>query len=221
MRYLLYIILIFFSSISAYCQNGQDNEMNLDILATYGNMLQEDCIKEDISKTVFFMIPERYKSSFYIRVFDPDCGGMNDNLNGLWETNTIFEVFGGDGCICKSDTNELILKRISKSGTLLSSELFGDESLIDNTWFSFGPFKPEQGEAIGAHTGKFFKIVIEGRTGDDCNLYALFLSNSDEENIAIDGARQYYDIDKIILSENIAPESVENEFSISAEPIND
>lgn len=117
--------------------------------------------------------------------------------------------------------SEVNLKLNSKTGTLLSSELFGDESLIDNSWYTFGPFKPEQGETIDACSGRFFKIVVEGRTGDDGNSYALFLSDSDEENLAINGASLFQDIDKIVLQESATPKPAAKEFSISAEPIDE
>ena len=71
--------------------------------ATFGNMVEDEpdpCIQ---SQTIFFVVPEAYKSEFYFRVFDPDCGGAYDQPNGLWETNTVFEVYGGEGCISEFD----------------------------------------------------------------------------------------------------------------------
>ena len=53
--------------------------------------------------------PKDYTKPFYIRVFDPDCGGENDEIQGEFNTKTKFSVYGG---------KESILKKMKSRGVL-------------------------------------------------------------------------------------------------------
>ena len=52
---------------------------------------------DDFYQIFFFSIPKDYTKPFYIRVFDPDCGGENDEIQGEFNTKTKFSVYGGKG----------------------------------------------------------------------------------------------------------------------------
>jgi len=181
-----------------YAQNGEER---IDYLATFGNMSGLSCVDNDFSQTIFIALPANYSGNIYFRVFDPDCGGMLDMPAGHWETNTIFEIYGGEGSISDKDARSTDATGNYKSGTLLTHGLFARENQVDETWVSFGPFHAKQGEIIDEYPGyTFFKMIVEGRTGDDINIYSLFISSSDNENIAIDHA-SFFDYERTVLRE--------------------
>src|SRR5664279_2236010 len=94
------------------------------------------------SQRFFFLIPKEYKKPVYIRVFDPECGGAIDELNGVWDTQTEFSVYGGKGCWSEPDAQDPEPKGKYKSGNLLASKIFADEAKYDQKWYTFGPFNP-------------------------------------------------------------------------------
>jgi len=157
--------------------------------ATFGNMVEDEpdpCIQ---SQTIFFVVPEAYKSEFYFRVFDPDCGGAYDQPTGLWETNTVFEVYGGKKTISEMDARRAEPIGDYKSGKVLHRALFACESEVDGKWVSFGPFTVEMGEKLNDYPGYvFFKLIVEGRTGNDGNVYALTVSSHNNANREISNA---------------------------------
>ncbi|MDA3822015.1 MAG: hypothetical protein PF450_05300 [Bacteroidales bacterium] len=236
MRQISFLIILFcYSSLSVKGQSV------VSLLATYGNMSGKECIDDDFSQTIFFVVPESFSEDFYLRIFDPDCGGEYDLSNGLWETNTIFEIFGGLGCVSEFDARQIQPQGNYKSGIVLDRALFAKESIIDGTWISFGPFKTDQGERLDEYPGyTFFKTIVEGRTGDDTNLYSLFVSSTTESNVAISNViffeyeRTYLDGQKIsvnrfdteMLSDNelalpveLATIHVDSDYNIIVEPI--
>jgi len=214
--FFLFYIFITACSIS-FSQSGSDNEKRSDFLITYGNMAKQECGDEGICQTIFIVIPEQHTSSFYVRIFDPDCGGKNDNSNGLWETNTEFEFYGGKGCIHMHLKDGQEINSHTDQGTLLQKELYADEPVIDNSWVTFGPFTAEQGEKLEAYSGRFFKLIVEGKTGNDCNHYAVALSSSDCENRELVGAVLYQE--EIAFSADL--ENGKYNFSVVAEPLDE
>jgi hypothetical protein len=234
------VLLIIVLSFNLFSVQGQSDA---PLLATFGNMSGIECIDDDFSQTVFFVVPESFSENFYLRILDPDCGGKYDLPNGLWETNTIFEIFGGYGCVSESDARKIQPEGNYKSGIVLDRAIFAKESVVDGTWISFGPFQSSQGEKLDEYPGyTFFKTIVEGRTGDDANLYSLFVSSDPESNAAISNVvffeyeRTYLDGQKIsvnrfdaeLLSDNevplpveLAPILIDPDFAIIAEPLDE
>lgn len=169
--------------------NAQESALKNCCLVTFGNMSKGDCIDDDFSQTIFFAIPDSSTGEFYIRVLDPDCGGEMDKACGLWETNTIFEIYGGTGCLSDNDSRLTDPVGNYKAGILLSKAIFARESLLDGKWYSFGPFKIKSGEQIKNYPGyHFFKAIVESHTGDDANVYTFFISSKPDENVQISDA---------------------------------
>jgi hypothetical protein len=217
MRFLLSFIMLIAAYSTCLAQSVPDDGLNIDFLITYGNMAKEDCREEEKSQTLFIVIPEQGTEIFYVRVFDPDCGGENDNCNGLFETNTEFGIYGGNGCVNLHMEGDEEINTHSDQGTLLQEELFADEPVIDNSWVTFGPFTAQQGEKLEAYSGRFFKLIVEGKTGNDCNHYAVVLSSSGQENTALDGASLY--MDENTLSADL--QDGKYSYSVVAEPIDE
>lgn len=199
MRYILIGFLVFFFCGKSFSQTDPGNSDQTDsLLTTYGNMTTQENTRSNCSRTIFFILPENLEGAFYVRIYDPDCGGAHDDSNGLWETNTEFEVFGG-----------------KDYGTLLEEQLFAAEPLIDGTWVSFGPFTVDQGEKLEEYNARFFKMNVGGKTGNDRNQFAVFLSNSDRVNEPVAGASLY--CDAFAMNEDL--KGGKYNYSVSAEPV--
>ncbi len=78
-----------------------------------------------------------------------------------------------------------------KSGNLLASRVFGNEARYDNNYYAFGPFNPTEGDYNEKWKSYIFKIVCEGITGDDGNLYRYFLSRDANSDLPIEGANAF------------------------------
>jgi len=170
---------------------GRDE--NITFLVTFGKEGETSWGDDDFYQVFFFAIPREYNQQFYIRIFDPDVGGEHDEIQGDFNTRTLFSVYGGQGV--DPDRNEeskgLANGLNYKGGNLLASRVFGDEPRYDNKYFSFGPFNPTAGDFNTKWNSYIFKIVCEGIRGDDGNLYRYFLSRDPENNVPIEGANAF------------------------------
>src|SRR6266540_2567923 len=112
---------------------------NIPQLMTFGPKAEKSW-GDDLYPQIFFLfVPESYKGSVYIRVFDPDTGGQLDEINGLWDTQCTFTVYGGKGAYTNPDAREIEPKGNYKSGNLLGSKIFAADAKYDMKWYSFGP----------------------------------------------------------------------------------
>ncbi len=146
---------------------------------------------DDFSQTFFFAIPKDYKDPFYIRVYDPDIGGKTDELNNFWNTRMVYSIYGGKGCYTNPEANGISPTGNYKSGTLLATRTFGMDNKLDERWFTFGPFNPADGEYYPKFLSNIFKIICDGVTGDDGNLYRYAISRRPDANVPIDGANAF------------------------------
>ena len=176
---------------------------NIPALITFGKDGDKAWGDDDFLQIIFFSVPETYKSPIYIRVFDPDVGGTFDEQKGEWNTRTTFSVYGGEGACSNEDARRIKRDGNYKSGTLLASRTYGNDARYDGKWVTFGPFNPTAGELLSAYDGYVFKVVVEGISGDDGNLYKLFLSTESEQNRAIEGAFAFYFKYKFRLNDNV------------------
>lgn len=186
-------LLIINLLLSSYCfgQQVPAPEENIPFLVTFGNAAKTSFGDDDFCQVFFFTIPEDNKKPIYIRIFDPENGGENDERMGRFDSKTKFSVYGGKGCITNKDSRSTQPVGQFKSGNLLSTKTFGVDPKYDNNWYTFGPFNPLEGELSSIYGGYVFKIIAEGISGDDGNLYKYFLSSSSSSNIAIEGANSF------------------------------
>jgi len=189
------IILFFLFGIQATTVSSQPvpgKDENIPFLVTFGKQGQTSWGDDDFYQVFFFTIPRDFTQQFYIRIFDPDCGGEHDEIQGDFNSKTLFSVYGGKGV--DPDKNEdsrgLYNGMNYKGGNLLASRVFGGEARYDNKWFYFGPFNPTAGD-FNPNWGYIFKIVCEGISGDDGNLYKYFLSRDPENNLPIEAANAF------------------------------
>jgi hypothetical protein len=179
------------SKLSAQPVPGKDE--NIPFLVTFGKDGKTSWGDDNFFQIFFFSIPKDYTKPFYIRVFDPDCGGENDEIQGEFNTKTRFSVYGGKGVDPEKNTESrgLLKGENYKTGNLLASKTFGDDAKYDNQYYTFGPFNPSEGDLNSNWNSNMFKIVCEGVSGDDGNLFRYFLSSSENSNIPIEGANAF------------------------------
>ena len=195
LSYLIIVLLlnaIISERVSAQPIPGDDE--NIPFLVTFGRNAKTLYGDDDFYQIFFLSIPREYTQQFYIRVFDPDCGGEHDELIGEeWNTRTQFSVYGGIGS--DPDQHEeakgLVKGQNYKIGNLLQSRTFGNEARYDNDWYSFGPFTATQGEFNERWNCYMFKIICEGLSGTDGNLYRYYISRDANSNIPIEGANAF------------------------------
>jgi hypothetical protein len=166
-------------------------EENIPYLVTFGKNGDKSWGDDDFSQTFFFVVPKYQKLPFYIRIFDPETSGSNDEKKGDYNTKTQFSVYGGKTCYTAPDAQSNEPKGNYKSGNLLYTKTFGNDPLYDQDWYTFGPFNPTEGEYVDTYSGYIFKIIAEGVSGDDGNLYRYFLSSSPTDNKAIEGGNAF------------------------------
>jgi hypothetical protein len=158
-------------------------EENIPFLVTFGKDGAKSWGDDDFSQ--FQVQP------IYIRVFDAETSGENDEKKGEYNTKTKFSVYGGKEAFTNKDVRLKDPGGNYKSGNLLASKIFISSEVYDGEWYTFGPFNPTEGELVSEYGGYIFKIISEGLAGDDGNLYKYFLSSSPTENKAIEGGNAF------------------------------
>lgn len=196
LKYRLFILIFLLGSLcpsmlEAQAVPGKDE--NIPFLVTFGKFGKTSWGDNDFYQIFFFSILKDYKQPFYIRVFDPDCGGANDEIQGEFNSRFQFSVYGGKGVDPdKNEDSKGLVKGVNyKTGNLLGSKVFGSEAQYDNKYYTFGPFNPSEGDFNERWNSYIFKIVCEGISGDDGNLYRFFLSRNANNSLSIEGANAF------------------------------
>ena len=190
-KYALIISFILRASIGLFSQAVPATEENIPYLITFGGDAQTSWGDDDFCQIFFCVIPVSQTDPVYIRVFDPDTGGDLDELKGEFNTIVNFSIYGGNGCWSDTVAQGIHLTGNYKSGYLLSSKSFAADPKYDKKWYTFGPFNPSEGEYVEKLGGRIFKIIAQGISGDDGNIYKYFLSTSPVENVAVEGGNWF------------------------------
>lgn len=185
------IILVLAVMAKLNAQPVPNVDENIPFLVTFGKYAETSWGDDNFSQTFFFLIPKNFNQPIYIRVFDPDTGGEHDEINGVWDTRSTYSVYGGKGCWSDEDARGTDPAGNYKSGLLLATRTFGEDPRYDNNWYTFGPFNPTEGEFTDRWDGYVYKIICEGISGDDGNLYRYFLSTEPDVNKPIEGANAF------------------------------
>lgn len=179
-------------SLSGFAQRIPNETENIPYMVTFGNEAPASWGDDDYTQVFFFFIPSEYTEPVYLRVFDPDVGGEIDELKGEWNTSSRIAIYGGSGAHSDKDAKKVEPVGNYKSGNLLDSRTFGNEPRYDGEWYTFGPFNPIEGEKDSEiPNGRIFKVITEGTSGDDGNLYQYFLSADPDVNEEIEGSNAF------------------------------
>ena len=191
-HYTKYLLLAAFGSLAvasprAWSQSAPAEQENIPHLVTFGAQADPSWGDDDFCQIFFLQVPMSQTAPFYLRVFDPDTGGELDEGKGEFDTDVRFSIYGGKGCYSDPDAQNVDPIGNYKSGNLLASKSFGESNRFDNDWYTFGPFNPAEGEYVEKFDGRIFKIIAQGESGDDGNLYKYFMSTEPKENREVEG----------------------------------
>lgn len=187
--HLLVILILVGSAVLAQPVPAEDE--NIPFLVTFGKDAHTKWGDDDHCQIFFFVIPKDFKDPIYLRIFDPDCGGAHDEKNGDFNTTTKFSVYGGPGCISDDDARGVDPTGNYRSGNMLGSKTFTDDSKYDSDWYTFGPYNPGEGEFAPKYGGYVFKLICQGIKGDDGNLYRYYMSTRSDRNIPVEGGNAF------------------------------
>jgi hypothetical protein len=185
----IFSILIY--GVHLFPQPAPAVDENIPYLVTFGADSKTSWGDDDFCQVFFCVVPPSQSEPVYIRVYDPDTGGELDEPKGEFNTVISFSVYGGNGCWSDKDAQSIDPAGNYRSGILLSTKAFGHDQKYDKDYYTFGPFNPFEGEYIEKFDGRIFKIIAQGESGDDGNLYRYFLSTSPEKNIAVEGGNVF------------------------------
>ena len=181
------ILFILKAGVPVFSQSAPAIDENIPYLMTFGGNAITSWGDDDFCQIFFCVIPSSQTDPVYIRVYDPDTGGDLDEVKGEFNTIVNFSIYAGKGCWSDTAAQSIHPAGNYKSGYLLSSKSFGADPKYDKKWYSFGPFNPFEGEYVEKLGGRVFKIIAQGISGDDGNIYKYFLSTSPVENVAVEG----------------------------------
>jgi hypothetical protein len=168
-------------------QTAPAEDENIPYLVTFGGDAETSWGDDDFCQIFFFLIPESHTAPFYIRIFDPDTGGEVDEMQGEFNTTVRFSVYGGAGAWSHEDAKNTDPVGRYESGNLLDSKSFSQSGRFDQAWYTFGPFHSKEGELVDKFGGYVFKVIANGISGDDGNLYQYALSTEKNKNHPIEG----------------------------------
>jgi hypothetical protein len=190
-KYIWLLLFILLPAIPVFSQPAPATEANIPYLMTFGGNAVTSWGDDDFCQIFYCIIPPSQNDPVYIRVYDPDTGGDLDEVKGEFNTIVNFSIFGGKDCW--SDTTAQGSNKTGnyRSGFLLASKSFGVDPKYDKKWYTFGPFNPSEGKYVEKLGGRVLKIIAQGISGDDGNIYKYFLSTSPVENVAVEGGNWF------------------------------
>jgi hypothetical protein len=186
-KYVIIVLFLLITIAPGFSQSAPAVDENIPYLITFGGNALTSWGDDDFIQIFFCVIPPSQTDPVYIRVYDPDTGGELDEVKGEFNTIVNFSVYAGKGCWSDTATQSIHPRGNFKSGYLLSSKSFGIDPKYDKKWFTFGPYNPAEGEYVEKLGGRVIKIIAQGISGDDGNIYKYFLSTSPVENAAVEG----------------------------------
>jgi hypothetical protein len=186
-HYIGILILMTETAGTVFSQSAPAVDENIPYLVTFGGNSVTAWGDDDFCQIFFCVISTSQTQPVFIRIYDPDTGGELDEAKGEFNTVVNFSVYAGKGCWSDTAAQSIHLKGNFKSGYLLSTKSFGADNKFDKKWYTVGPINPSEGEYAEQLGGRVFKIIAQGKSGDDGNIYRYFLSTSPTENIAVEG----------------------------------
>lgn len=183
--------IVVIASICVSLTSFPSPEENIPFLVTFSKQAEKSWGDDDNIQIYFISIPKSRIDPVYIRIFDPEVGGKNDENRSGFNSKTKFTIFGGKGCFSDPDAKKQDPSGNFKSGIQLGTKTFAAEADFDNKWYSFGPFNPTEGEFNADFGTYIIKIVVEGLDGDDGNLYKIDVSSDKNTSALIEGVNSF------------------------------
>ena len=164
---------------NGFCYIIPPERSNINYLYVFGPDGKKGYGATKKPQVVFLRVPSSYTGTVEISVYDPDVGNYIDEKSGQWDTETSFSIFGGEKAYSSiagvTDANVTDFRK----GTLIAEKIFGADQSYDREFYRFAAIDASKGEKIGDY--RYFKIVAEGISGDDNNVFALEVSPDQAE----------------------------------------
>ncbi len=176
---------------NAISQPIPSKDENIPFLVTFGSNSLTEWGDDDFCQIFFFVYPQSQTEPVYLRIFDPDIGGKSDEMRGTADTKVRFSVYGGQGTYSNDDIKNKEPVNGYNGGNLLATKVFGEDPKYDGKWYTMGPFNPTEGELKPNLGGYIIKIIAEGVSGDDGNLYKYFFSTIPDGNKPLEGGNAF------------------------------
>ncbi|WP_417666397.1 PKD domain-containing protein [Roseibium sp.] len=142
------------------------------------------------AQIIYISLPGDLTERVYVRLFDPDAAGEHDLIYGRPDTVTRFALYGGDGAfVGEPEDGKSVSDEERTGGILLAEKDFSDDEASDNSWVNFALISPDQGEERDGR--RIFRLVVEGKSGNDGNLYGVAISRGDRRQVDIEGAKLF------------------------------
>jgi len=166
-----------------------DTTLERGYVSTFGPSSPDTDGDDDHVQVIFFDLPASSSDNLYFRIFDADTGNSLDEIYAPADTTIRYALYGGAGAYTGARVSHPAPSQIN-AGTLLAETTIGENSAYDNGWqLVFGPFSATQGEDMGSR--RVFKLVVQGTSGDDGNLYNAVLSTNPGANVPPAGSRTF------------------------------
>lgn len=129
-------------------------------------------------QAINFSIPADYNGLVTIRIFDADASANYDAKFGVYDSRFRFSLY-------KGEMKEEDFNLYDFSNDLLKSLVISDETEFDNSWITFYSYSKASNEE------EYYTLFVEGLDGNDANVFKVFISSSDNENINIPNSIVY------------------------------
>ncbi len=178
LHYLIAFIIII-------CQSGLFAQSSANMI-TFGKNASANEGDDNNFQIFFIKIPSSISDSLTLRLFDPDCGGVNDQKVGEWNTETEFSLYGGKEAFSSAYSNDIYGKQVNLyAGSILASRKYSIDPYTDNEWIDFAKFIPAAGAEYESY--HILKLTVTGLKGDDGNTFNLFVSKKSGLNVPVEG----------------------------------
>lgn len=152
----------------------------------------------DHREEIFISVPADAQGRFWLRVFDPDAGGLHDTpYRRPGDTTTLFRLVGGQGAwtgaprpVPAADGPRAPLEpQPSAPGDVLAEARFGADPSGDDRWVALAPFAAAQGESVSGRA--LFRVEVIAEGGDDGNAFSVEVAGGPEGGAPPAGARMF------------------------------
>lgn len=160
------------------------------LLITYGNRAPIREGDPDYRQLVRFSVPSGFDGRLHVRVFDADTGGTKDEEFFRYDTSMRYALFAASPNISDGLTrDEDGILTETPAGRLLGETTISVDDARDGRWSTLFSVNADQGEVIAGR--REFFVLVEGIAGDDGNVFDVFVSRADDENLLPEGAKLY------------------------------
>ncbi len=139
----------------------------------------------DFKQIFFIRVNENSDDSFIVELFDADCIGEKDKVfNKQFNSEFKFSLFGGVNAYTASSITLESPNRIDLyRGTKIEELIVSNESEYDDKWVALASLTKRQGEFVD--DAYYFKLVVEGISGDDANVFNVRVKSENSDGIKI------------------------------------